>query len=613
MLSLRQKMLIGFSGLLLISALIGTISIIQITDLGGAIGSIMKENYISVQACREMKEAAERMDDGVMYILLGYSEKGARIIRTNDASFEKALNAELNNITLPGEHESAIKIKTLYIRYLKLLNTISDGTMRTGDIKKTYFNEISPLFTEINRTADSILSMNQQNMYKTGRMAKQKASGSRTMMYVFLLISASITTIYVFLIGRWILEPITKLTASVDEIRRGNLDLVISAGTKDEIGRLSEAFNEMAASLRDFRRSDEAKMIRLKESAQQTFDHLPNIVAILDDDGVVEMSSKPAREIFGLKKDVNIHDLPYKWMEDIVNSVTKRSSQDVFQKGINVIQHFDNAREYYFQPMAAPVLDNFKQPAGAILIINDITGRIEHDELKTGLISAVSHQLKTPLTSLRMAIYILLDEKMGPLTSGQADLLVTARDESDRLNDIIENLLDISRLESGKTGLKLEQVSPLQLITDAAKRFNSAARDKGVELIPDIPDDLPDVIADGSQIDHVFANLISNSLKYTPSGGTVMLHAEALFDHVWFIISDTGIGIPAQYIPDIFNRFFCVPGQNIQPGTGLGLAIVKEIVEAHGGTIKVESIPGKGSIFTFSLPTAAKQDMPGSG
>ena len=613
MLSLKQKMLIGLSGLLLISALIGTISIIQITDLGGAIGSIMKENYRSVRACQEMKEAVERIDDGAMYIILGYPEKGARAIKTTAASFEKALNVELNTITLPGEYESAMKLKNLFKSYMAIMNGINNTTLKKQDIKRTYFRDALPLATQIRNTTDDILTMNQQNMQQADTKAKHKAVASRTMMYVFLLIGAAITAIYAFLIGRWILEPIMRLTSSVDEIRKGNLDLVISVGSKDEIGRLSEAFNEMAASLRDFRRSDEVKMIRLKQSAQQTFDNLPNIVAILDNDGVVEMSSKPARNIFGLKKDVNIHDLPYKWMGDIVNSVTNRTNQDAYQKGINVIQHFDNAKEYYFQPMAAPVLDNFKQPTGAILIINDITGRIEHDELKTGLISAVSHQLKTPLTSLRMAIYIMLDEKMGQLTPGQADLLVTARDESDRLNDIIENLLDISRLESGKTALKLAQVSPLQLITDAAKRFNSASRDKGVELIPDIPDDLPDVMADGSQIDHVFANLISNSLKYTPSGGTITLHAEALFEHVWFIVSDTGIGIPAQYIPDIFNRFFCVPGQNIQPGTGLGLAIAKDIVEAHGGSIKVESIPQQGSIFTFSLPIAVKLDLPGSG
>ncbi len=611
MLSLKQKMLIGLSGLLLITAVIGTISIIQITSLGGAIGSIMKENYRSVRACQEMKEAVERIDDGEMYMILGYPEKGSGAIQRNSALFEKALDVELNNITLPGEHESAMKIKSLFRSYMTIINSINTGTVKKEEAEKIYFHDSLPLVNLIRNTADEILTMNQQNMHQADANAKHKAVASRTMMYVFLLIGAAITAVYSFLIGRWILEPIMRLTSSVDEIRKGNLDLVISAGSRDEIGRLSEAFNEMAASLRDFRRSDEVKMIRLKQSAQQTFDSLPDVVAILDNDGVVEMSSKPAREIFGLNENVNIHDLPYKWMGDVVSSVTKRPGQEAFQKGINVVQHFDNAKEYYFQPMVVPILDNFKQTTGAILIANDITGRIEHDELRTDLISAVSHQLKTPLTSLRMAIYILLNERQGPLTTGQADLLVTAREESDRLNDIIENLLDISRLESGSTVLKVEWVSPSKMMADSAKRFNSAARDKGVELVTDIPDDLPDVMADASQIDHVFANLISNALKYTPSGGNITLHAETLFDHVWFIVTDTGSGIPAQYIPEIFNRFFRVPRQENEPGTGLGLAIVKEIVEAHGGTVKAESAEGEGSVFTFSLPIAEKQESRG--
>jgi len=362
----------------------------------------------------------------------------------------------------------------------------------------------------------------------------------------------------------------------------------------------------MTESLRDFRRSDEAKMIRLKQSVQQTFESLPFIVALLDGGGTVEMSTKPAREIFGLTKGVNINKLDLEWMKEIIKSAPDGNGKKVFSKGINVIQHFDKAREYYFQPMAVPVLDNFKQPAGTILIVNDVTGRIEHDEMKTGLISAVSHQLKTPLTSLRMALYILLDEKTGAVSPKQADLLLTARDESDRLNDIIENLLNISSLESGKTALKIERVSSGNLILDAAKRFRSAARDKGIDLVTDIPADLPDVLADAAQIDHVYANLISNALKYTPSGGNITLHAEELFEHVWFTVSDSGIGIPEKYAGKVFERFFRVPEGQPQPGTGLGLAIVKEIVEAHGGEVRLESIEGKGCVFSFSLPIIRK-------
>ena len=132
---------------------------------------------------------------------------------------------------------------------------------------------------------------------------------------------------------------------------KATLDLVIKSTAKDEIGQLSEAFNEMTESLRDFRRSDEAKMIRLKQSVQQTFESLPFMVALLDNSGTVEMSTKPAREIFGLTKGVNINGLDLEWMKEIIKNAPVGNGKKIFPKGINVIQHFDKAREYYFQPM----------------------------------------------------------------------------------------------------------------------------------------------------------------------------------------------------------------------------------------------------------------------
>jgi signal transduction histidine kinase len=149
-------------------------------------------------------------------------------------------------------------------------------------------------------------------------------------------------------------------------------------------------------------------------------------------------------------------------------------------------------------------------------------------------------------------------------------------------------------------------------VHDAADVFRGAAKEKGVRLQIQLPGDLPDVTADTVQIGQVFANLLSNALKYTPAGGEISIFAETLLDHVWFIIADTGRGIPADYQPYVFDRFFRVPGQENQSGTGLGLAIVKDIVQAHGGTVKVESTVGKGSTFMFTLPLAAKVDGKGT-
>ncbi len=233
--------------------------------------------------------------------------------------------------------------------------------------------------------------------------------------------------------------------------------------------------------------------------------------------------------------------------------------------------------------MTAPILNNRKELIGIILILKDVTDQLEQDELKKGVISTVSHQLKTPLTSIRMAIHLLLDEKIGPLTPKQQELLIAAREDSERLHKILDNLLDISRIVSGKMAMEFHAVPPHQIVSETVESFRGAALGYGVKIHTLLPGDLPEVWADTMRIGHVFANLLSNALKYTASGDTVTVAAQVGEEQVEFSVSDTGKGIPEQYLSRIFDPFFRVPGQEADTGTGLGLSIVKEIVEAHGG------------------------------
>ncbi len=601
MFSLRQKLLVGFGGLLLIIVLISMRSIIQVTDLGGAIDAILKQNYRSVIACQDMKESLERMDDGALAIIMGYRKEGIDAIDKDALDFEKALNVELSNITVSGEGELAHHLDGLYSQYKSKILTMEDGSLPPDRLRAIYFTNLKPLFNEIKDTADKILTLNQKNMYDESQLAHKKAASARNEMYALLLMGAGVAVIYVFLIGKWILRPIKRLKESVDEIRHGNLDLVVTSNAHDEIGHLSEAFNEMTAHLRELRRSDEAKLVRIQQSTQQTFNSLPNAVAMVDLDGRVEIATESAAKIFGLKRNVQIQGLHIKWMTDLFKEAIASEYMPSVNKSVPVIQNFVDAEEHYFQPTAVPILNNWKQMTGIIMMFNDVTDQLEQDELKREFISTVSHQLKTPLTSVRMALHILLEEKIGALTPKQAELLIAAREDSDRLHGIIESLLDISRIESGKIEMNMQPVSPNQLVLKASESFRSAARDHGVDLFTSLPEELPDVMADTIHIGHVFANLLSNALKYTPSGGRITLSAQSGKEQVSFLVSDTGKGIPANSLPQVFDRFFRAPGQETETGTGLGLAIVKEIVEAHGGSVSVESTVGVGSTFSFTL------------
>jgi NtrC-family two-component system sensor histidine kinase KinB len=342
-------------------------------------------------------------------------------------------------------------------------------------------------------------------------------------------------------------------------------------------------------------------LIRIQKATQQAFNSLPEAVAVIDLEGKVEVATEAAGRSFGLKPDTNLKDLSLEWLYGLYQEALKqnRIPQKIDRQPI--FQHFIEGEERFFHPEAVPILDQERQPTGVVLVLQDITQIQHQDELKRGMISTVSHQLKTPLTSIRMAIHLLLEEKIGFLTDKQAELLIAAREDSDRLYNILNNLLDISRIESGKAKMEFRTVSPNALQMEALEPFWRAANDQGVTLSVDIPGDLPDVWADPTRIYYVFGNLLSNALRYTSPGGKITFSAKTEGNEVCFSIADTGKGIPSQYLPRIFEQFFRVPNQEKESGAGLGLSIVKEIIEAHGGQVGVESQEGKGSTFTFTL------------
>jgi NtrC-family two-component system sensor histidine kinase KinB len=601
MLGLRQKLSLGFAGLLLV---IGVQSISRISTLGESIDVILRENYRSVIACQNMKEALERIDSGVLFTLLGYTEEGEAAISENKLAFEQALQIELNNITLPGEADSVAHLEKLYERYETTLGHMRDSKVPLALRRDIYFTSLLPLFQMVKDAADGILWMNQQNMSDQNNLARASAAAARQRMYVLLLAGTIVAFAFVYLTRRWILRPINRLIQSADEIRRGNLDLVVQSSSGDEIGRLSRAFNAMAASLREFRRSDQAKLTRIQRATQRAFDSLPEAIAVVDLDGTVEVATQSAGTIFGLRPNAQIAQLPFKWMVDLYNEALRLGRAAPQQNSERSLQQFVEGEERYFRPQAVPILDNERQPTGVILAMQDVTQLRQQDEIKKGVISTVSHQLKTPLTSIRMAIHLLLEERVGPLTEKQVELLLAAREDSDRLHGILNNLLDISRIESGRVQMEFRAVSPHSMMLEAVEPFRRAAQDQGIVLKVEASGEAPDVWADVTRIGHVFGNLLSNTLKYTRPGGAVTLTAATEGKWVRFSVSDTGKGIPNEYLHRIFEHFFRVPDQGAETGAGLGLAIAKEIVEAHGGTITVESEEGKGSTFTFTLRRA---------
>jgi len=597
--------MLGFGGLLAVVIVIGLLTMTQIRELAGAIDVILRENYRSVIACQNMKESLERMDSGILYTMAGRDAEGIRLIEENTSNFQSALNIELGNITLTGEGEKAARIKELFEEYREIIPSATQTAVTLHDRQESYFSLIQPLFNEIKSLAQDILLMNQNNMSDANDAARKLATVAYNRMLFAICVCTILALIFSYLSHRWIIRPINRLIESTNEISMGNLDLFVEKKTGDEIGRLSESFNEMAAALRKAQKRDKINLMRTKRATEEVFKTLPAAVAVLDLDGKVEVATETAMQHFGLKPGVMIDSLDYTWLAPMVKRAMNENRVIKHDSGPEHIQQFVDNREYFFQPMAAPIPlgPEHHETTGVAVILKDVTQIHERQELKRDVVSTVSHQLRTPLTSLRMSIHLLLAEKVGSINEKQSELLLAARDDSERLVEILNDLLDLNRIEAGKVRLTFGSVEPQSLVRDSIEPFIVEAKDKGIGLVNAVTSGLPEVKVDMQKIKQVFANLISNALRFTGPGGSIEADAAPEGDYIKFTVSDTGEGIAKEQLEHIFEKFYRGPDQKDRSGIGLGLAIVKELVEAHGGVVGAESEPGKGSTFSFTLPT----------
>jgi signal transduction histidine kinase len=244
--------------------------------------------------------------------------------------------------------------------------------------------------------------------------------------------------------------------------------------------------------------------------------------------------------------------------------------------------------------------DQSNRLLGAVTLLEDITHLRELDRLKSEFIATASHELRTPLTSVQMGVHLLLEGAAGELNDKQAEVLGACREDCGRLDKLMRDLLDLSKIEAGENRPQLKPVKTREFIVAEAEELRSQVESKGLFFGVQVPLGLPDVTIDRTQIERVLANLVVNAIRNTKQG-EIRISAERRGNHVAVSVSDTGTGIPQEYLPHIFEKFVQVPGA-VSGGAGLGLAISRLIVEAHGGQISVQSELGHGSTFTFTLP-----------
>jgi len=595
---MRKRILIGLLPLLVLLVAIGCYAIALFFRLGGAIDTILRENYASVVASQNMKESAERMDSALFFTLAGQWDLSRKMYDENLPLFEHNLDAELHNITIEGEGALASKVRDLHQEYVRKVASF----LATSDLdqrRSMYFNQMLPLFTDIKNTAQAILDLNQNNMIRADHDARQLSATSDRYMLIAMTLGLVGALYFVHLLLRSILTPIQSLTAFARELGDGNLDQVVPVVSGDELGQLADAFNKMASKLRAYRQITSDEILQARQMTEITFSAFPDPIIAFDAQGIINFKNPAAEKL--LQK-LHLDDQLPEQLSEQVDAVLKGGDDYIPVSFANSICLRPDDKETFFLPRVIGIRGDKGAIFGGAAILQNVTRLRLVDELKTNLVSTVSHELKTPLTSVRMALHLLLEETIGELTAKQSELVIAARDDSERLLSMINDLLDLARLESGTAHMLLEARTAGDLVNSAIAANKDVAAHNRIRLVPMLAgDSLPMVAVEWQQISHVFSNLIANAVKYSPPGEEVVVKAAREDGGTRFSVGDKGPGISPKYQPYLFEKFYRVPGAE-RTGAGLGLSIAREIVRAHHGSIGVKSTPGKGSEFYFDIP-----------
>ena len=594
-LTLRRRILLTIAPLVLLLAGMGAAGAGLVLRLGRLSDAILRENYDSVRAMERLREGVLRVD---------------RSFRTGsrpeyDAGWEeidRQLAVEKGIITIfPDEPVLVAELELALAQY----------RIRPGQFAKLM--AVDEPSTAVKRDAvlgraAAVRDLNEAEMYAASARANDSARHSVVGLGVGLAASLGLAFLAAWWLVRTIVHPIMAVTAAATAIGGGQLHLVVPAGGRDEVGRLAEAFNAMAEKLRAYRRANTERLGRAQQAAQATIDSFPDPVVVLDTLGRVETANPAAQTLLGVRPPAD-GDTPAPWpppeslraaVRDALES-QRPTLTETFEQAVT-FRHDGGERVYL--PQVRPIRDPAGETLGAAVVLSDVTRYQLLDRLKSDWVATVSHELKTPLTSVRLAVHVLLEELVGPLEVKQVELLLEARENTERLLKLIEHLLALARLEEGREPLDLRPTDPGALLQAVAETAAARAEDRRIALTVTAAPDLPSVAVDAARFGQALSNLVENALTYTEPGGSVALSAAASPGGVTLTVRDTGVGIPAADLPHVFDRFFRVAGRSQAPGTGLGLAIVQEVVAAHGGTIHCSSELGVGTTFTIRIKSA---------
>ncbi len=566
---------------------------------------VLHENYRSVVAAQRMSEAIERLDSAALFHLAGRTEGLAAQVEEHRAVFEAELRVEEGNITEPGEREMTESLRARWARYQATHTRLMQADPAAAHT--IYFAELFPEFQAVKADASRILELNQDAMVRKSDTAAERAQAMRRSWLFSSVIAIFGALALGAYVSRRLTGPLTTLSKTAEQVGAGQLDVTLPHSAVAELDAVANAFNTMADRLRLYRRAADSELARAREAAQAAIESLADPVLVLTLKGEVRATNGAARRVLGIDARARRLDA----CDPVLLAAVDTARESVVTEGRPVLPT-DFARvvvvdspegERAFLPHATPINDAVTgELVGVTVLLQDVTRLRRLDELKGDLVQTVAHELRTPLTSLGMALHLALDERVsGPMAPKALELLVTAREDVSRLRALVEDLLDLSRIQEGRVVLRREPSSPAALLSEVRQGVAAEAVAAGVNLEIDASTDLPTVAIDRARMAVALTNLVSNALRYAPAGSTVLVRATAAGGGMRFEVDDAGPGVPKadrEHIFEPFVRGESAPGR----GAGLGLYIAREVARAHGGRIGVARADMGGARFWIEVP-----------
>jgi len=562
---IKTKLTLGVGLLFFLIILLGLVGVKYIHDLKADTNNILVANHNTLEYSKNM--------------LIALDEKALHF-------FEENLRKQEKNITETGEGQATNRLRRHFNEYKYGISSQKEELIR-----KEIFQ---------------IMEMNMQAIERKSKLAEKTADTAT----IWVVSTATLCFLIAFTLlinlPSHIANPIQELSESIKQIASKNYSQRVHFETHDEFGDVARSFNTMAQKLEEYNNTNMAILMQEKKRIETLINNMHDPVIGLDEKLQILFINQEAGKIVGIQEKeligksaqaVAIHN-------DLIRSLLQGLSQEQGQKNLKI---YLNGKENYFEKdileiIIQPTGEVVKQKVGYVIILRNITTYKELDIAKTNFIATVSHEFKTPISSIKMSLHLLENEKIGSLNSEQKSLLHSIDEDTQRLLRITGELLNITQVESGNIQLNIAKIHPAEIIDYAIHATKVQAEQKNIHIEVDLPSPVPLVVADSEKTAWVLTNLLSNAIRYSYENATIWIKAELIQDFLKMIVQDTGQGIAPQYKEKIFERYFRVPNTK-KEGTGLGLAISKEFIEAQGGRIAVESELGEGSSFTIYLKT----------